>query len=242
MRKSYLLVPILLVMLTAPLAAAIEKKTARATDLDWGDWASQTTCVVSYYNFCTGWYWMWNGWSPHDVIGVCFDASDCAYGQDYVHLTATSEYLRYGAPAGYGLTGTIDVWTTEADCCLGSRLAGQPFYFYTGWNTHDWGGMQTPVAFVVTVTFSDSHPYHNPSWFVSDRPAAGPTGPQACGYCYPMPRTCHSFWYGTTTTILCPGFVLSDGICCVEWMWNAAVYSGVGVKESSWGAVKVLYR
>ncbi len=241
MRKRLTMVIAVGLALAASQAAAIEKRTMRATDLEWGDWAAPTTCVVSYYNICTGWIWIWGNWSANEVIGMCFDASDCASGLDHVQLAATSEFIRYGVPPGYGALGTIDVWTTDADCCIGSRLASQPFYFYTGWNTQDWGGVQTPIAFVVTVTFGPT-PCCNPSWFASDRPAAGPTGPQACGYCYPMPRTCHSFWYGTTTTILCPGLSLSDGVCCAEWMWDAAVFSGIGVEESSWGAVKALYR
>jgi hypothetical protein len=236
MRKCFV-TAFVLVLLVASASFALEKTAVRATNVERpGTWNAQTTCSVAYYNFCTGWLWVWSGWSPYDVVGVCYNTC-CDPGETSVLMT-TWERVWTGAPTGYGFTGVIEV-RNGCDYCV-SPLAGQPFYFYTGWNGHAWG---FPVAdpFLVTVEFGPTP--GAPTRIASDHPAIGPTGPQACGYCYPMPRTCHSFYYGTSTSPLCPGTSLTDGVCCVEWYWDCAlVCEPVGVEQQSWTNIKALYK
>ena len=53
---------------------ALEKTVARMPhDTRPDNWSVGTTCSVRYYNFCTGWVWVWSGWGEGDVFGVCFD-------------------------------------------------------------------------------------------------------------------------------------------------------------------------
>ncbi len=225
--------------LAALVATALEKTAVRMTDVERGGWEAATTCSVVYYNYCTGWIWVYSDWSPNDVVGVCYETC-FGPGWEFSGLNYTWEFVYTGAPPGYGFTGTIDVWNADASCCPGSHQAGQPFYFYSGWNAHEWSGMLINPEFVVTVTFGPGA--NHPSGMASDHPAPGPTGPQACGFCYPMPRTCRSYYYGTTTSPYCPGISLSDGICCVEWIWDCSLWSENALAESSWGNIKALYR
>ncbi len=240
MWKRLTVVVVVGLALAASSVGALEKTAMRVTDVEQGDWASPTTCALTYYNYCTGWIWVWGGWQPNDVIGVRFHADNCGFPGEQQYLCTTSELIYTAAPLGYGFTGTIDVWTTDANSCLVGRVAGQPFYFQSGWNVHAWGGMVIPRAFVVTVTFGPGPGI--PSRMASDHPAVGPTGPQACGYCYALPRTCRSYYYGTATSPYCPGVSLSDDVCCVEWIWESALVNPNSLQPSSWGNIKALYR
>jgi hypothetical protein len=235
MRKCFV-TAFVLVLLVASASFALEKTAMRATDIERSDqWNAQTTCSVGYYNYCTGWIWVWGGWSPFDIIGVCYNS--CCDPGDITALMTTWELVYTAAPAGYNFTGMIEV-RPACDACI-PPIAGQPFYFYSGWNGHAWG-VPVPNSFLVTVTMGPGPAL--PSRFASDHPAAGPTGPQACGYCYPMPRTCHSFYYGTAASPFCPGTSLTDGICCVEFVWDCALTCDIAVEQESWSNIKALYR
>jgi hypothetical protein len=236
---------VMMVLVLASASVTLEKTALRVTDLERpNEWNPQSVCTVAYYNYCTGWIWVWGGWSPTDVIGVCYD--DCcnlyAYPGSRSVLMRTWELVYTAAPPGYCFTGVIEVWDPVDDPinrCPVNLLAAAPFYFYSGWNGHSWG-ISVSNPFVVTV--SCGYVPGLPSRFASDRPAAGPTGPQACGYCYPMPRTCHSYYYGTVASPLCPGSTLTDGICCAEWIWYAGLACPIAVRDDSWANIKALYR
>jgi hypothetical protein len=243
MRRYFPAALVLALMLWLASASIALKKTAvRATDIERAEgWNVQTECTVAYCNYCTGWMWAWSGWGPNEIIGVCYDCC-CTNPDSTARLNITWELVRSTAPAGYGFTGIIEVWdpvNTVIDCCPVVPLAGAPFHFRSGWNGHYWG-MAVPCLFVVTVTFGPG--LGTPSAMLSDRPAGGPTGPQACGYCYPHVRTCHSFYYGTPMSPLCPGSSLTDGVCCAEWVWDVWLFCDVAVKDDSWGNIKALYR
>jgi hypothetical protein len=238
MRKCFL-IAFALMLVFASASFALEKTAMRVSDVERENWGAATTCTVAYYNFCTGWIWVWGGWSPNDVIGVCYDCC-CTNVNGRTGVSTTWELVYTAAPPGYGFTGLIELWCVDANCGLCLPWAGQPFYFTSGWNGHVWGGIEICCPFAVTVTFGPG--LAMPSRVASDHPAVGPTGPQACGWCYPNPRTCHSYYYGTATSPLIPGTSLTDGICCVEWIWDVALVCDVGVEESSWAAIKSLYR
>jgi hypothetical protein len=217
----------------------LEKTAVRVGDLDRpGDWNVSTTCQVAYYNYCTGWIWVWGGWSPINVVGVCYET--CCGPGDLNWLNTTWERVYSSAPPGRGFTGTIDIWTADADQCPTALLARQPFYFYSGWNGHAWGALPVPERFVVTVTFSPAE--WTPSRLASDHPAPGPTGPQACGLCYPLDRLTHSYEYGDASALLCPGEKPNDGTCDVEWLWDVALWCPIDVEYDSWASIKALYR
>jgi len=93
------------------------------------------------------------------------------------------------------------------------------------------------------VTISEDEGIPNPAAFGTDRPAAGPSGPQACGTCYPVNRTIRSFMYGPSLSPICPGSTFNDGVCDANLFWDIDLLEGgFAVEESSWGKIKTLYR
>jgi hypothetical protein len=242
-RNRIFVLPLLVSLLSSLIvtdAAALEKTAVRVDDLERPDsWCAATTCTIMYYNICTDWAWAWGGWSPNAVLGVCYET--CCSGPGISgSVLSTQEYLFYGAPCGRGFTGTIDIWTADENCCPATLLASQPYDFFAGWNTRSWELAGVPAEFLVTITLGPG--YASPVTFASDHPAAGPTGPQACGTCYQLNRLSHSYDFGTATTLLCPGEKLNDGVCDVEWLWDVTMACEVSVETSSWARTKALYR
>ena len=74
MRKYFLTAFVLAAsLMVATSGLALEKTAVRMNDtVRPGDWNAGTSCTVQYYNTCTGWLWVWSGWSPGDVLGTCF--------------------------------------------------------------------------------------------------------------------------------------------------------------------------
>lgn len=243
MRKYFMTAFVLAAMLVfATSAFALEKSAMRATDID-GDWNAGTTCSVAYWNTCTGWVWTWSGWSPADVIGVCFDA--CCAGQ----LTSVTIFTVTSAPPGYNFTGTLEVKAADANCCpTGPALASEQYLPGLGQAgpvvIADYDFTTDPAVpgqFVVTWTMGSGAGL--PSRFVTDHPAAGPTGPVSCGTCFPTTRANNSYYYGTSSTPLCPGSALNDGVCDAQWYWTANLIGcTISVEEESWGGIKALYK
>jgi hypothetical protein len=229
------------VMSLATTGLALEKTAARIDDSRADFWSQDYTCSVAYYNFCTGWIWCWSGWSPNDMFGTCFTTCCNPALGETTTLTASWAYACTGSPTGYGFTGAMEVWGTDGACCPTAPLFSQPLLVASGWNGLGWG-VSVPDQFIMMYVCSPAT--GDPFAMATDHPAAGPTGPQACGYCYPSPRTTFSFYYGTPTTILCPGSPLDDGICYAELVFDVALdcIEGVSVEDSSWGTIKGLYR
>ncbi|HET9886612.1 MAG TPA: hypothetical protein VFR10_03800, partial [bacterium] len=87
----------------------------------------------------------------------------------------------------------------------------------------------------------------NPMSFGTDHPAAGPTGPNGCGSCYPADRVGHSFLYQDAGNSLCPASAFNDGVCDAELFWDTDTIGlnldgTVSVEGKSWGQIKNLYR
>ena len=229
-----------LVLVAFP-CGALQKTAVRMTDADLvGGWTAVGTCSVVYYNTCTGWIWLWGDWWPGDVIGTCYDTDSCGGPGELVWLLASVTYFRNVLPAGYGCTGTIAIQRADANMCPTAVLASAPMLPALRWNINNWG-IEVPSRFVVTYEFGpqQDYPYVRPA---TDHPAAGPTGPAACSYCFPTTRVARSFYYGTASSPLCPGSAFNDGVCdanLLGWVWLNSLAS---VDESSWGGVKSLYR
>ena len=238
MRKYFLTAFVLAAsLMVATSGLALEKSAVRMNDTTRpGDWNAGTTCTVAYYNTCTGWLWTWSGWSPNDCLGVCFDNCCAPNGGT---LVASDVYVWTAAPSGYGFTGTISVSDADADCCPTNTLASEVFFPISGWNTYNWN---TNVGASYVVKFALGPGSGSPFVFPTDHPAAGPTGPQACGTCYPSDRALHTFYYGSALSPLCPGTSLNDGVCAAELWMNSYLSCLVSVEEASWGSIKNLYR
>jgi hypothetical protein len=201
------------------------------------EWNAGSTCAVSYYNLCTGWYWVWSDFYDEDQIGVQFDT--CCPNAT---LESTWIFAEESTPT-YAFTGYIDVYEADSEQCpTGPPIASNFFLPRTGWNEYVWN---VPVhgQFVVMARLQNgAGDYMIPMWLVTDHPAAGPTGPAACGTCYPATRETHSFQYGTETSPWCPGLPFQDGTCAAELVWYSSLTCAVHTTESSWGSLKALYR
>lgn len=235
MRKLFMTAFVLAAMVVfATSALALEKTSMRMTDDRGDDWGATNTVSIAYYNNCTGWVWVWTGWSPGNKIGVCYDA-----GGNTCTLNTTWALTFSPAPSGYGFTGTISV---EDDCdCAGSVLAAQPYLAGpSGWNATAWG-VAVPATFSVNITWAAPTGNTNATGIATDHPFAGPTGPTACGTCFDAARVSRSEDYGVAGAY-CPGTSVNDGLCDVEFMWSAALKCVVSVEDASWGSIKNLYQ
>ncbi|MGQ0720610.1 MAG: hypothetical protein ACT4PE_03425 [Candidatus Eiseniibacteriota bacterium] len=225
------------VMLTTP-ASALEKASRSLIDDgrgdDWGAWASVT---LRYFNTCTGWLWVWSGWANGEALGVCVDGCGPAPGP--TNLAATWALTFTPQPSGYGFTGTISV---QDRCdCTGNVLASQPWLPIFGFTPHVWN-IYVPAAFLIHINWAAPAGFTNGSAIASDHPAVGPTGPQSCGICFPLNRAVHSKYFGVGGAY-CPGTVLSDGICAVEFAIDIGLkFCRISVEEASWGQIKSLYQ
>jgi hypothetical protein len=224
---------------------ALEKTPARMSDDEptRSFWPTPQTMTIAYYNYCTGWIWVWSDWGPVDQVGVHFTD-----GMSIVDLATLWVYVSTGCPSGYGYTGLMSLYAPDASGCpTGALLASHPFLPISGWNPFVWTDLSFPeVLAVYTVGVATG----NPLGLASDHPPAGPTGPPACGTCYPTGRAGHSYYFGSAISPLCPGTPLSAGTDCgAELLWDLylagddGVNAGEGeIEVRSWSTVKGLYR
>ena len=229
------------VLLSAAAGFSLERMPVPDGGIDDGAWAmGRTTGSVAYYNICTGWAWVWGGFPAEASMGVVFDVPDYNPVADGTYF-----YFWRGAEQGYGATGQISLHSVDADGCpSGEALITQPFLPTSGWNLTHWGEyIPSTVAAVITLGSAAGSHGSSPVWITSDRPGPGPTGPIACGTCYPTTRETHSFYWGTEESPLCPGSTFYDGFCDAELL-AILDYSGVqtALESHSWGSIKALYR
>jgi hypothetical protein len=226
----------LVLALGVATAPALEKTSARLIDRDEG-WNASTTGTIRYYNNCTGWVWVWSGWSPGETMGVNFD-NNCG-----LQFLNTSWALTFsGVPSGYGFTGTIAALGGQT--CASPVLGSQPYLppVTSGWAATAWGGIPVPNNFSVLITWAAASGFTNSTGLASDHPFAGPTGPTACGTCFPSNRASQSRYYGVGGAYCPSGTTLSDGLCDIEFMIDVNVKCQIGVEQESWGSIKNLYR
>jgi hypothetical protein len=236
MRKFFLTAfTLAAVVVLATSAFALEKTSKPLGDVDRGDdWGAQNTVTVRYYNNCTGWVWVWSGWNPGEAMGVCVD--NCPHG---AVLAATATLTFSPIPSGYGYTGTISI---QDKCdCTGNVLQAQPWLPVSGFTIHVWNQNVNTSSFLVNIAWGAPTGLTNSSAIATDHPAAGPTGVQACGACYPLNRAVHSKYFGVGGAY-CPGTSLNDGICDVEFNMDIALKCVVSVEDASWGQIKNLYQ
>jgi hypothetical protein len=227
---------------------ALEKRPIQFDGSLPDEWSTRNSCRVHYYNICTGWIWCWSGFQDGDRIGQVFDSClppDSNSLLDTIHFVCTS------APAAYGFTGTISVFPVDANNCLvGGPIASQPFlphFDVYPFQFVNWAGTAVSNRFAVVIEIRDEQGLANPAQFGTDRPAAGPTGPNACGTCYPIDRPNHSYSYGNASSPLCPGIPFNDGVCDAQLFWDADLFGETPLATpdtplKSWGAIKGLYR
>jgi len=238
MRKYFMTAFVLAAMLVfATSGLALEKTAVRADRTNADGWDAGASCSVTYANICTGWLWVWSGWSPGDTFGVGFEPC-CANGA----LVGATAYFWTGSPSGYGFTGTLTLSEGDANLCPTATVLNSVIILPPGGPESLAGAGAAGANAVLAYTVGAG--VGNPISMPTDHPAAGPTGPQACGSCFPSTRPIHTFYYGTPATPLCPGSSFNDGICDAEGLFWSAAFTGctISVEENTWGAVKNLYR
>lgn len=239
MRARTLLVAAAMLLLPG-LSPALEKIPARfRDDPERAGWRGWGTVSLAYYNLCTGWTWVWSGWSPSDRLGVIYD-NPCSGEPEY--LQGGRVFVATGAPGGYGYTGTVEVSVVTPEGCPGELLEQQPFLPTSGWQEFTWTArLRDDLGFTQTVTLGPAP--GNPVALLTDHPAAAPGSPPACGTCWPTTREGRSFvWAGAEP---CPGVPFQDGTCVAELLFGAVVFCHdwhSDVAPSSWGSIKGLYR
>jgi len=231
------------VLLSSPPTAALEKRSVPFDDARLDSWSTGSTCQVSYYNICTGWLWCWYDLEEQERLGIVVDS--CCGPAEAAVLCQSRHFLCSAPPAGYGYTGTIGVHNVDPnDCPVEPAMYSQPYLptdITNGFAVVNWSCVPVPSRFAIIITMIN--PFGGfPTTIATDHPAEGPTGPQACGLCYPSNRTIHSFRFGRSSTPLCPGIKFNDGVCDAELAWDVDFACSVSVEESSWGKIKGLYR
>ena len=255
MRKFFLASFVLVAALCMATSGFALEKTARpiADTLDSPGWSTAggtTTCAAIYYNRCTLWSYAWSGFGIGDRLGVCAD--NCCPGQGLVSQTALRVFT--GAPAGYGFTGTASITNVDSHCCPTNTLASQPWLPTGPFDVHNWA-QPVGAQFAVVYTYSCLSGAGSPVRVGTDHPSAGPTGPQACGFCYPLDRPNHSYYWGSDpgdacaggSPAFCPGLTFLDLTpaepCAPQLRLDIfMVCQPVAVDPQSWGGVKSLYR
>ena len=233
MRKFFVSAFVLVAILAfATSSFALQKSQAKFTGDERDNWAAQTTCTVHYYNICTGWVWVWSGFADGETPGTAY-TSCCGAGT----LTGSFQYFPTGAPPAYGFTGTANVSALTGVSpteCLGAPIASIPYLpAGAGWEFIAWGAA-VPARFAVWYSIADTQGLSTPVAMYTD-------GPSSCGLCFPTTRVPNSYNWGIGG-VLCPGALLFDGTCYVEWLASATISCPVAVEDDSWGSIKSLYR
>lgn len=243
MRSALSLLVATAALATAVPCGALEKMPGRITDGDFDTrWARCSSMTLRYFNTCTDWTWVWGGWHAGDTIGTCYEFH-CYH--PFVGLDGSRMYFDDVMPPGYGFTGTVAVHAADGNGCPAGLIASAPLLPVLGWNLTRWN-VSVPPRFVITYEFGPATGADTALYQVSpasDHPAAGATGPQACGTCYPWDRRPQSFYWGSPESPLCPGSVLFDGVCEAAWLMEVYVRCyKLPVEKTSWGGIKNLYR
>jgi hypothetical protein len=234
MRKFFLASFATVATLAMATSAFALTKTPVADTLTHGGWNAAATCSIVYYNRCTLWSWGWSGFGNNNRYGVCADK--CCNGS----LAQTVNRVFTGAPPGYGFTGVVTINNADANCCPTNQLGSQAWLPTGPFDTHNWNIAISGAKFCVMYTFGPAG--SGPGVIGTDHPAHGPTGPQACGFCYPLTRVNHTYFWGATGSPLCPGSTFNDGICDAQARVDIFMNCIVAVEPQSWGQIKNLYR
>lgn len=239
MSRKMLASVIIPIGLAAAGRGAAEPERSTIPDDAGESWDRGAACEIQYYNLCTGWQWQWlmTPESAFDKVGVLVEGCGPAQLLETQLYVASESYAyynwvtihdvdEYGAPLSPPLA-TKSLWdcTTVCDCSPCSQWFGQ-----------EWG-IAVPDPFMVVLHYYT----YQWSWIRTDHPAAGPTGPPACGTCFPADRVSHTRSW-PPGEMAGPGDPLSDGTCDAEMLFRASLSPVVAVQAGSWGEVKALYR
>jgi hypothetical protein len=215
-----LFMAIVLVLVLASSAMAIEKKAYTMRD-DFGT-EPLYDCTLNYYYYCPcptySWFWAYSGWSIGDVIGEYFVVGDQGTGGVAPcdpYNCHTLEQVRVLDFAGYGIyypglfTFELDVYCADTDGCpVGASLYNSgPLETGPGWNYFVFdptvcvtycaieGPPPAYPRFLVTATMTGTDAEY-PAWGMDNISTAVEQGCELHDYgcltaLYPRPYTSH---------------------------------------------------
>lgn len=194
-------------------------------------------CTLIYYNFCSGWIWIWSGFGAGDVIGVNYDLpTDCGkLAGETCCLTGHFWYWRYTQPA-YGFTVTYGLYDTDAQGCItGTSYGSATLDPVERWNYTAGLGCASTDVVALTATFDAGVlPYATTDNNASNANAAG------CGGLIGTGTSLQHIAAGTTQ--YCPPAAFADGLGYTDMAVVAFFNCGTATEEASWGEIKSLFQ
>jgi hypothetical protein len=140
--RFYTLFALVLVLVLATSAVALEKKAFQIKE-DFGT-EPLYDCTLNYYYYIPcptySWFWAFSGFTPGDIVGMCFNIGDegtGGYDPCDPAICHTLEQFRILDFAGYGtiyptlFTAQFDVYCSPEECC------GPTAPFVHLWNSGD---------------------------------------------------------------------------------------------------------
>lgn len=200
-------------------------------------------CSIVYYNTCSGWGWHWAG-LPGEEIGVVFDLPEMCQKASGAWCTNTHFwwYWRYTQPTRW-FTSYRLYEVDDNDCLVGAPIAETgPVQPIERWNFHNGiGTFNADRVALVAVIPGDPQALLRVSSDNNEK--------NIQFGCAPAATTAHSFWYGVPgATRYCPPVPITDPAGPVNLLvkggFDCQITSvpGSSQEESSWGAVKGLFR
>ncbi|MBN1826173.1 MAG: hypothetical protein JW958_07900 [Candidatus Eisenbacteria bacterium] len=240
--RKLLLIAFLTVAFAAAANADFQREAMQEAIVPHGDGAATGFCSIIYYNLCAGWLWTWTGWGPGDEVGVYFDLPvDCGKlaGEGCDNL-GSWWYWRYTLPT-YEYYVVVDLWELDATYCKTSYVGGAaPIDPLERWNHYDGlGCVDADYVALIMTWVKGTLPR-----FCSTNNVANIAAPNPCaGFVVPTVPG-HTFYWGGPVTQYCPPQYLADGLGPSEGFVDASFdcQPGIATENTSWGAVKDLFR
>ncbi len=222
-----------------PSTAAIETNPGPI-----GQGGGAGSCTLVYYNFCSGWIWIYSGFNAGDQMSVQYDLpTDCGKlpGEACCH-TGHFWYWRYTQP-GYGFSVTYDLYNTDASGCLvGGSLGSATIDPTERWNYTGGLGCATSDVVALAATMDvGTLPYAVTDHNVAQMNAMGPLG---CLFDTGTPGNGTSLFHydGLGGTTYCPPQAFGDAIGYVDFTAIAYFTCDTATEDASWGEIKSLFQ
>lgn len=156
-------------------------------------WRASATANVLYYNACTGWMWVYDGYTIRDRALTQFSVEPDE--GTIPRVTRTVFHFYSSLPAGYGYTGLVSLHPVDVNGDPGPTLAQKPLLPEAGWQTVPWDSVRVPATFAVMLSATADEGFL--FGILADHPAPAGGGPPACGLCFPDTRVSRSFYWPT---------------------------------------------
>lgn len=248
------LLPALLLILCIPMSSAADLPHESAVPERIFDETLQPqggasgTCTIVYYNFCSGWVWLYDQFEETDRFGIVFDiAASCSENVGECCMTGGFWYWR-NTFGGYGSFVQYSLY--DVDPSTGCPV-GQPLGTVLSSNlTERWnfvpnlGCTQSDSVMLVAELVLGGYRTHLP-WPGTDNEFQNAQGgPNCSGVQTGVPAA--SFYLGNDQTQFCPPLPLLDPVSGNPVNLIAQIsfscFQTTHTKHSSWSDLKVLFQ